>query len=134
MALPKQRTTETMSVSASRKQYSQIINRVYREGDQVIIEKNGIPVAAIVPISAIRDMGPGSDRRERLLEKLAVADRESSTLTPEDVDLVGQEASEILGRIQAGFAGIPEEELEREIAKAIDEVEAEHRAKRRSSP
>lgn len=133
MALRKKPVTETMSVSESRKQYSEILNRVYREGDQVIIEKNGIPVAAIVPVSAVRGTDPGEDRRQRLLGKLAEADMESGSLTTEELEREEAEAIEILERIQSGFKGIPEDELEREIEQAIAEVEADYRAKRQSS-
>jgi prevent-host-death family protein len=132
MVLRKKPVTETMSVSESRKQYSDILNRVYREGDQVIIEKNGIPVAAIVPVSAVRTTGQGENGRERLLGKLAEADRESGSLTTEELEREGAEAMEILERIQAGFKGIPEDELEREITKAIAEVNADYAAKRQS--
>jgi prevent-host-death family protein len=133
MTLPKKQKTETMSVSESRKQYSEILNRVYRDQQQIIIEKNGIPVAAIVPISVVQDAERSVDRRKRLLKKLEAEDLKSRSLTMEELDREGQEAIKILERVQAGFKGIPEEELEREIANAIAEVEAGYDAERRSS-
>jgi prevent-host-death family protein len=105
MALPKKPTTETMSVSESRKQYSEILNRVYRDQEQVIIEKNGIPVAAIVPISTVRDAESFASRRTDL-----------------------QAAFEAT---RAEFRDIPPDEIEAEIAKAISEVEERRRERDR---
>ena len=96
MAAPKQRTIETMSVSESRKQYSEILNRVYREKEQVVIEKNGIPVAAIVPMSVVRDAKMTEERRAAALSSLR--------------------------EVQEAFAGIPQDELERELEAALAEA------------
>jgi prevent-host-death family protein len=105
MALPKKQKTETMSVSASRKQYSEIINRVYRDQDQVIIEKNGIPVAAIVPVSTVKDVESMESRREDL-----------------------QAAFEAT---RAEFRDIPPQEIEAEITKAISDIEESRRERER---
>lgn len=104
MALPKQRTTETMNVSESRKQYSELLNRVYRGEEQIIIEKNGIPLAAIVPLSVVRDAEARQRQRER--------------------------ARSSLREVQAALAHVPEDELEREIEKALAEAKSIQLAKR----
>jgi prevent-host-death family protein len=101
MAVPKQRHTETMSVSESRKQYSEVLNRVYREEEQVIIEKNGIPVAAIVPMSVVRDAASTEKRRADLRAAFAAT--------------------------RAEFRGIPSDDIEREIERATAEVETDRR-------
>ena len=107
MAVPKQRHTETMSVSESRKQYSDVLNRVYREEGQVIIEKNGIPVAAIVPMSVVRDAAMTEKRRAEALASLRT--------------------------VQQAFAGIPEDELDRELEAAMAEAKDLQLAKRAAS-
>ena len=107
MALPKSPITETMSVSESRKQYSEILNRVFKDDERVVIEKNGIPVAAIVPMSVVRDATFTERRRAEL--------RAAFEVTREE------------------FQGIPPEEIEREIEKAIIEVEeSRHDGRERS--
>ena len=106
MAVPKQRTTETMSVSEARKHFSETLNRVFRDEEQVVIEKNGIPVAAIVPMSVMRD-AVVTERRRAELHAAFRAPR-------------------------AEFRDIPPDEIEREIEKAIREVE-ETRRKRRAN-
>jgi prevent-host-death family protein len=104
MALPKQRTTETMSVSEARQKFSETLDRVRQEDVRVVVEKSGIPVAAVVPISVLQS----DDDRERRR----------------------QEALASLREAQSGFADVPEEEIEREIAKAIEEVKQESRLAR----
>ena len=107
MALRKQRRTETMNVSESRRQYSEILNRIYRDEEQVIIEKNGIPVAAIVPMSVVRDAELTEERRAELRAAFEAT--------------------------RAEFRDIPPDEIEREIEKAIAEVEEERRQRRSRS-
>lgn len=107
MAHPKPRITETMSVSESRKQYSDILNRVFKYNERVVIEKNGIPVAAIVPMSVVRD-ATFTERRRAELRAAFEATRQE-------------------------FRGIPPEEIESEIERAIIEVEGSTRKGRESS-
>src|SRR5262245_55103002 len=40
--------TETMKASDARQQFSDVLNRVYRHEARVVVERSGIPVAAIV--------------------------------------------------------------------------------------
>jgi prevent-host-death family protein len=109
MAIKQSPKTETMSVSETRKTFSETLNRVYRGETRVLVEKSGIPVGAIV--------SPGE------LETLARAEEES------------RKALLALADIQSAFQDVPEDELERELAKAIAEVkeirrhEREHAAK-----
>jgi prevent-host-death family protein len=105
MAMPKQRATETMSVSEARKRFAETLNRVRETDARIVVEKSGIPVAAVVPLSVLRD----ADERE----------------------LRRKDALESLRRAQTGFEGVTEEEAEREIAKALDEIKQEQRLARR---
>lgn len=45
MALPKQPTTETMSEAVYREEFDAVLQRVQKDDDRVIIEKDGAPVA-----------------------------------------------------------------------------------------
>lgn len=100
-------TTETKSVSEARKTFSEILNRVYRGETRVLIEKNGIPVGAIVSPQELGALRQLDERSERALDALA--------------------------DMQAAFADVPEEELERELAKAIAETK-EIRRRERDQP
>ncbi len=105
MAVPKQQSTETMSVSDARKRFAETLNRVRETDARIVVEKSGIPVAAVVPLSVLKDA--------------------------EDKELRRQEAIEALRKAQSGFADVSEEEAEREIAKALEEIKQEQRLARR---
>jgi prevent-host-death family protein len=96
--------TQTMNATDVRRNWSRILNRVFRREARVIIEKRGIPVAALI---SARDL-------ERLQELEAQRARRFAAL-----DEVG-----------AAFKDVPADELEREVANAISEVRAERRAER----
>lgn len=40
--------TQTMNISEVKHQLSRVVNRVYRKETRVLVEKSGIPVAAVV--------------------------------------------------------------------------------------
>lgn len=95
-------TTETRSISQFQRGLSALIGRVSRGETRLLIERNGIPVAAFVS--------------PRDLEQLERLDRERA------------EQFAVLDDIGAAFRDVPFEELEREIARSIDEVRAARRA------
>ncbi len=98
---PKKPELESLSVSQARQQFSETLNRVYRGETRVIVEKNGIQMGAIV--------SPGD------IQTLRRIDRERAQ---------GWDAVE---RMRKAFADVPDDELEREVEKAIAEVKAEKR-------
>jgi prevent-host-death family protein len=105
MALPKQRTTETMSVSDARRHFSAALDRVRENDVRIVVEKSGIPVGAFVSMDDVRRL--------------------------EEVDREWAEIEDVFRRTQAGFQGASPEALEREIEKAIAEVESDYKAARR---
>ncbi len=104
MALPRTPTIETSNVSDTRRKLSETLDRVRRHEARVVVEKSGIPVGAIVSMEDLERLKRIDNDRALLLEVLADA--------------------------QQGFIGIPPEEIEAEIEKAIAEVEAEAREAR----
>lgn len=103
----RQPTTENLNLSTTRQQFSQLVNRVYRGETRVLVEKSGLPVAAIV--------SPND------LEHLRRLDEERA------------EFSQLLEELRAPFRDIPAEEVEREIAKALAEVRREMRQEREAN-
>ena len=85
--------TKTMKASETRDQWSHVINQVFRRETRVIVEKSGIPVAAIVSAADF----------ERLTQLEARRQRDFS----------------ILDEIGEAFKDVPEEELEGEVNRAI---------------
>lgn len=76
----------TLSAMEARQKFGEILNRVDLVHDQFIIERNGRPLAAIVPISSLEDIqkkakkralsfleSTGSDLSEEEANEIAVA-------------------------------------------------------------
>jgi prevent-host-death family protein len=94
---------KTIKASVARQQFSQLLNDVYRTENRVVVEKSGIPVAAIIPAKDL----------QRLTRLEAERNRDFA----------------ILDEIREAFKDVPAEEIEREVAKALSEVRKEQRKK-----
>jgi prevent-host-death family protein len=97
----------TVNFTEARSHLSELVNQVAREETRVVIEKHGVPVGVIV---SPRDLGK--------LER--VDEREAQQL-------------EAIHRIGEAFADVSDEEIEREVAKALAEVRQEMRAEREAA-
>lgn len=86
--------TQTMKISDVRSQLNSLVNDVYRHETRVVVEKSGIPVAVLVSID---DLG--------LLDRL---ERER------------EERFKVIDRMREAFAGVPEEEIERETDRILN--------------
>ncbi len=93
--------TQTIKASDVRQQWSEILNKVFRKETQVIVEKSGIPVAAIISTDD--------------LERLTRYDKER------------RERFKALEETWDAFKDVPPEEIEAEVAKALEQVRAENR-------
>jgi prevent-host-death family protein len=93
--------TQTMKASEARAQFSAVLNQVYRKQKRVVVEKSGIPVAAIVSAEDLQAL-------QRLEEQRSA-----------DFD--------VLFRIGDAFKGVPDAELAREVSAALTQVRAEQR-------
>jgi prevent-host-death family protein len=96
--------TQTMKATEARAQWSRLLNSVFRRNTRVIVEKSGVPVAAIV---SAQDLA----RWQRL-----EAERDWRFRA--------------LDESQAAFRDLPDEEVEREVARALSEVREENRRHR----
>src|SRR6266550_7186822 len=92
---------QTINVSETRAQLSDILNNVFRKETRVIVEKSGIPIAAIISTEDL-------ERFTRLEAQRA-------------------ERFKVLDEIRAAFKDVSPEEIEREVAKALAEVREENR-------
>jgi prevent-host-death family protein len=93
--------TQTIKASEARQQWGDLLNRVFRKERRVIVEKSGIPVAAVISTDD--------------LARLDRYDRERT------------ERFKALDAVGAAFRDTPPEEIEREVGKALAEVRAEAR-------
>jgi prevent-host-death family protein len=88
--------TQTINASTARQEFSKILNKVFREEARIVVEKSGIPVAAIIPAEDLKRLDQ--------LEK-------------ERVDRF-----RILDEVKTAFKDIPEAEIEKETDKALSRV------------
>lgn len=100
----KQSESRTMSASEVRSHWSEVVEEVHSAGARVIVERSGIPVVAVISIEDLR-----------LLDRLWAARREEFRVIEE---------------MWEAFADVPQDELEREVEKAVAEARAALRAER----
>lgn len=88
--------TQTMKASEARQHFSQLLNRVFRRETRVVVEKSGVPVAAIISAQDLEELNRFEAQREK--------------------DFA------IIDEIRAAFKDVSDEELEREVARAVAEA------------
>jgi prevent-host-death family protein len=93
--------TQTLTISEVKTRLSRLVNEVYRHETRVLVEKSGIPVAALVSAEDLQ-------RLDRL-------DQEWATRT---------RALEVFG---TAFADIPATEREQEVERIVAQVRAANR-------
>ena len=77
------------------------MNKVFRDKTRVVVEKSGIPVAAVISAEDLQRFTQMEEQRARRFK--------------------------VLDRIGEAFKDVPEKEIDREVKKAISEVRAEKR-------
>jgi prevent-host-death family protein len=95
--------TKTLKASEARQQFSELLNQVFKGETRVLVEKSGIPVAAIVSASD--------------LNKLQQLESQQS------------ERFKLLERLRAGFADLSEEQIQREVTEIIEKQRQQERSK-----
>ena len=88
--------TQVMKASDVRMQWSQLLNKVFNGNTRVVVEKSGIPVAAVISADDLK--------RFTLLEEQR------------------NERFKALDKIRESFKDVHSEELEREINDAITQI------------
>jgi prevent-host-death family protein len=94
---------KTIKASVARQQFSQLLNEIFRGESRVVVEKSGIPVAAIISASDY----------QRLARLEAERNKDFA----------------ILDEMREAFKDVPPEEIEREVSRAISQVREENRTK-----
>ena len=95
--------TQVMKASDVRKEWSQLLNKVFRSQTRVVVEKSGIPVAAVISAEDLERFTQLEEQR--------------------------QERFKALDKIREVFKDVPAEKLEAEINKAVREVRAEKKTR-----
>lgn len=99
--------TQTMKISDVKNTLSSLVNQVYRKQTRVLVEKSGIPVAAIISADDLARFAQLERERE---ERFAVIDR-----------------------MREAFKDVPAEEIEREAERSVAAAR-ERRRQRAAQP
>ena len=95
--------TKTIKASEARQQFSELLNQVFKGETRVLVEKSGIPVAAIVSATD--------------LNKLQQLESQQS------------ERFKLLERLRADFADLSEEQIQRAVTEIIEKQRQQERSK-----
>lgn len=106
------RATKLIKISALKNSLSRVVNAVSNDEARVLVEKNGVPVAAIVSVSDLRKL----------------VDIERLNRNQEDEDPWA-----VIDRMREAFKDVPDEEIERETDRIIARIRAENRAAREAA-
>ena len=98
--------TQVMNASDVRQQWSKVLNKVFNTQTKIIVEKSGIPVAAVISAQELQ--------RFSQMEKAR------------------NERFKALDKMRQAFRGIPSEKINQEVAKAITQVRITKRSKSKS--
>jgi prevent-host-death family protein len=101
----------TMNLSETKQHLSRVVNSVARGEARIVVEKSGLPVAAIISTEEYRRFKRHEEERAAVRARMYDA----------------------LGRFSDAFEDVPDAELERELAKAQAEVRAELQAERETA-
>ncbi len=79
-------TTQTMKASQARQEWSQILNRVFRKQTRVLVEKSGIPVAAIVSADDLERLDRLDAERRARFEAIEAIRAKNTHKDPDEVE------------------------------------------------
>ena len=94
-------TTRSMKISDVKNQFSSLVNEVSRNHTRVIVEKHGVPVAAIVSTGDLQRLSQLDRGREELFK--------------------------VVDRMREAFKDVPPEEIEREADRSVREARERRR-------
>lgn len=94
--------TQTLKASDVRSNWSQLLNRVFKEKTRVIVEKSGIPIAAVISAED--------------LSRLTQLEKERN------------ERFKVIDRMREAFKDVPDDEIELQVNKAVAEVRVSKRS------
>lgn len=98
--------TQTMKISDVKNKLSSLVNEVYRKETRVLVEKAGIPVAALVSAEDLMQLAR--------------------------LDAQRAERRRVVDAMREPFRGVPAEEIAQVTAETVAEVKQEMRSERES--
>ena len=108
----------TISATEAKNRFGDVIRRAYRGQEHIIVERGGIPVVAILPISDY----------EQFLKKVqpdAIETVGTDISTASAQNQAGNRLMAFLDEMHAQMPDVPEEQVQKDIEEAIAAVRAE---------
>ena len=108
----------TISATEAKNRFGDVIRRAYRSQEHLVVERGGIPVVAIVPISDYEQFltQVRSDEIESVEAEISAASAQNQA---------GNRLMEFLDEMHAQMPDVPEEQAQKYIEEAIAAVRAE---------
>lgn len=91
--------TRSLNISVVKNTLSQVVNDVYRTDARVLVEKSGIPVAAIISADDLARFARLEQERD---ERFAVIDRARAAFADVPADEIEQATDRIIARDREG--------------------------------
>jgi prevent-host-death family protein len=108
-----------MKISDVKARLSSLVNEVYRHETRVLVEKAGIPVAALVSVEDLeRLIRLDEQRAEEIERETAKAVAEVRTETAAE----RERRFEVIDQMREAFKDVPPEEIERNVVAIIREM------------
>jgi prevent-host-death family protein len=104
MNKPEKPEVKKVQASEARQRLPDLLNRVYQGRTRIVVERSGIPVAAIVSVDELQQLETLDEQRAELWA--------------------------LMQRMSEAFKDVPQDELEREVNKAVAQARKELAAER----
>ena len=89
--------TQTMKASQVRQEWSKLLNTVFRGKTRVVVEKSGIPVAAIISAEDLERLKQFEGQRA---ERLKVLEDSWAAFTEEDPETIEREVAQAVAEVR----------------------------------
>ena len=89
--------TQTMKASQARQEFSQLLNKVFRRETRVVVEKHGIPVAAII---SAQDLERFTELEAERQARFQVLDEIHARNRDRDPDEVERDVAEVIAAMR----------------------------------
>lgn len=91
--------TQVMKASDVRAQWSQLLNKVFRDQTRVVVEKSGIPVAAVISAEDLQRFTQMEEQRKERFKALDKMREAFKDVSPQEIE---QEVERAISQVRAG--------------------------------
>jgi prevent-host-death family protein len=120
------RVVRIVTATEVKSNFGEIIKRAYASDEDLIVERGGIPVVAIIPISVYqKNVGAPPDAAPDIVQRVATASERAEA---------SQRLGALLKKVHEQLPNVDEEEAERLINDEVTKVRAANRRQALAAP